>query len=167
MISGAFLTDPAIVEAINYVNSKVSPRLLAIPPSNYRPDMPNAPVYNTATAEANCYWPSNQCLRTTDTADFKADISTCPNNADWGLTYDDGPSEDPKAGTSQLLASLAAINFKSTFFIVGSNAVRFPNILKQMDAAGHQLALQYFHLTLVLGLTIHLLLLRTLKSLLS
>ena len=56
---------------------------------------------------------------------------------------DDGPAVDAagKYGTSQLLASLAAGNFKATFYIVGSNAVQFPNILTQIDAAGHELAL--------------------------
>ena len=143
MISGAFLTDPAIVEAINFVKSKVSSSILNIPRSNYKPSTPYAPDYPSGNAAKYCYWPANQCLRTTDTADFKADISTCPNSKDWGLTYDDGPSQDSKAGTSQLLASLASANFKSTFFIVGSNAVQFPNVLKKMDADGHQLALQY------------------------
>ena len=155
MISGSFLTDPAIVEAINFVKSKVSSSLLSIPPSVYQPSTPSSPIYSPTTAAANCYWPANQCLRTTDTADFKADIFTCPNAKDWGLTYDDGPSQDSKAGTSQLLAALASANFKSTFFIVGSNAVQFPNVLKQMDAEGHELALQYFRLTIVLGLITH------------
>jgi len=56
---------------------------------------------------------------------------------------DDGPAVDAagKYGTSQLLASLAAGNFKATFYIVGSNAVQFPDLLSQIDADGHELAL--------------------------
>ena len=45
-------------------------------------------------------------------------------------------------GTPQLLAALAAKGIKATFFVVGSNAFQNQQVLKDADAAGHQLATQ-------------------------
>lgn len=87
MISGDLLLDPAIQEAIDYVNAVVPAEILQIAPSVYRPDMPNSPVYPDGQAEATCYWPLRQCLRTEDSESFTADVFQCPRQNDWGLTY--------------------------------------------------------------------------------
>lgn len=55
---------------------------------------------------------------------------------DWGLTYDDGPSPY----TSDLLAYLDEVKLKSTFFVVGSRVISYPEILQAEYMAGHQIA---------------------------
>jgi cellulose synthase/poly-beta-1,6-N-acetylglucosamine synthase-like glycosyltransferase/peptidoglycan/xylan/chitin deacetylase (PgdA/CDA1 family)/spore germination protein YaaH len=52
------------------------------------------------------------------------------------LTFDDGP--DPRY-TSQVLDILKAKNVPGTFFIIGENAQRYPNLLKREFAEGHQI----------------------------
>lgn len=140
MISGALLTDPMIVDALVHVKATVPAALLNIKPSTYQTATPNAPLY-TDNAAANCYWPSASCLRTADTPNFKADISSCPNTGDWGLTYDDGPTVSATGGTPQLLAALKTKNVKATFYVTGSNSFQNGAVLKDIDAAGHQIAL--------------------------
>jgi len=54
----------------------------------------------------------------------------------WGLTYDDGPS----FYTSDLLNYLDQENLKSTFFVVGSRVISFPNILQTQYMGQHQIA---------------------------
>ena len=51
------------------------------------------------------------------------------------LTFDDGPS---RTETVRLLRILADRNVKATFFVVGNNAQRAPEILQQAKAAGHE-----------------------------
>jgi len=52
------------------------------------------------------------------------------------LTFDDGPN----ANTPAVLDALKALNIKATFFIVGNNARRYPDILARIAAEGHLLA---------------------------
>lgn len=54
----------------------------------------------------------------------------------WGLTYDDGPS----FYTSDLLNYLDSQELKSTFFVVGSRVISFPNILQTQYMGEHQIA---------------------------
>jgi len=53
------------------------------------------------------------------------------------LTFDDGPVPDE---TPFVLEQLARYEAKATFFCVGENLVRHPNIARQALAAGHRLA---------------------------
>lgn len=53
------------------------------------------------------------------------------------LTFDDGPHRDT---TPALLAVLAAKDVRATFFVVGENIVRFPNLLNSVVAGGHEIA---------------------------
>jgi len=46
----------------------------------------------------------------------------------------------PTANTPTLLATLKAANVKATFFVMGSNVIQNPDILKQELADGHHLA---------------------------
>ena len=58
-----------------------------------------------------------------------------PNNQKMiALTFDDGPNG---AATEQILNTLKERNVKATFFIIGANAERFPNIIKRMVSEGH------------------------------
>ena len=50
------------------------------------------------------------------------------------LTFDDGPGKNT---TPRLLDELKKRQAKATFFVVGTNAERYPDILKRMDAEGH------------------------------
>ncbi|ORX81958.1 glycoside hydrolase/deacetylase [Basidiobolus meristosporus CBS 931.73] len=68
----------------------------------------------------------------------------CPKPADvygckagqWALSFDDGPSEH----TSELLDILKAANVKATFLMVGSNVVKFPDVVKRAHQEGHQIS---------------------------
>lgn len=52
------------------------------------------------------------------------------------LTFDDGPNE----GTEALLQALKSAGVKATFFVVGSQARRYPDLLRQIASSGHELA---------------------------
>ena len=52
------------------------------------------------------------------------------------LTFDDGPNPEI---TPQVLALLRQYDAKATFFCVGENAARFPEIVAQIRAEGHAL----------------------------
>jgi len=58
------------------------------------------------------------------------------------LTFDDGPIPEE---TPFVLAQLAQFDAKATFFCVGENVVRYPEVARQVVAAGHQLANHTFH----------------------
>lgn len=64
-------------------------------------------------------------------------VDRCPNQNDWALTYDDGPS--PPTGT--VLNALSTHNAKATFFVVGSRVRTNPQLLIDAFNAGHQIAL--------------------------
>jgi peptidoglycan-N-acetylglucosamine deacetylase len=53
------------------------------------------------------------------------------------LTFDDGP--DP-IYTPQILDALAKYNAKATFFVIGAEAERFPEIIKRQAEEGHEIA---------------------------
>jgi len=53
------------------------------------------------------------------------------------LTFDDGPRP---GRTTRVLDVLEAEGIKATFFVCGRLVRRFPGILEEVDAAGHQLA---------------------------
>lgn len=50
------------------------------------------------------------------------------------LTFDDGPNE---TFTPQILAILKKYNIQATFFVVGMNAEKHPDLIKQIHAEGH------------------------------
>lgn len=82
-----------------------------------------------AADQSRCWWTCTGCTRATD-------ITECPNKMQWGLTYDDGPSYY----TSDLLNYLDQVNLKSTFFVVGSRVISFPQILQTQYMSQHQIA---------------------------
>ncbi|KAF9974957.1 chitin deacetylase [Actinomortierella ambigua] len=86
------------------------------------PVCPNPPIPN------ECYWTCEGCA-----AD---DITKCAAPNTWGLTFDDGPS----AITPELLDYLKAQKASATFFLIGSNVVQYPNVVKRELAEGHHLA---------------------------
>lgn len=53
------------------------------------------------------------------------------------LTFDDGPT----AGcTDRILDELLELNVKATFFVIGRNVERWPDLVRRMDAEGHGVA---------------------------
>ncbi|WP_433473446.1 polysaccharide deacetylase family protein [Spirillospora sp. CA-142024] len=52
------------------------------------------------------------------------------------LTFDDGPA----ASTGELLDILAARGVRATFFIIGENAAKHPELVRREHEAGHEVA---------------------------
>ncbi|GGE34205.1 polysaccharide deacetylase familiy protein [Pullulanibacillus camelliae] len=57
------------------------------------------------------------------------------------LTFDDGP--DPRY-TPELLDVLRTYNVQATFFVVGENAERYPEIIKRMHNEGHAIGIHHY-----------------------
>src|SRR5436309_611809 len=53
------------------------------------------------------------------------------------LTFDDGPHP---VTTRRILALLAATRHRATFFVLGAKARRYPEVVREIHAAGHTLA---------------------------
>jgi len=69
------------------------------------------------------------------TADPGEIIYFAPNTKKMvALTFDDGPNG---SATEQILDSLKKYNVKASFFLVGANAERYPQIAKRIMAEGH------------------------------
>ncbi|KAF9984058.1 chitin deacetylase [Modicella reniformis] len=86
------------------------------------PACPNPPIKD------ECYWTCDGCA-----AD---DIVKCKRPNTWGLTFDDGPSPD----TTNLLNYLKKTQVAATFFLIGTNVVQHPDIVKREATDGHHLA---------------------------
>jgi peptidoglycan/xylan/chitin deacetylase (PgdA/CDA1 family) len=54
------------------------------------------------------------------------------------LTFDDGPSP---AGTPAVLAALADLGWTATFFLLGSEVRRYPDVARSVVDAGHEIGL--------------------------
>jgi peptidoglycan-N-acetylglucosamine deacetylase len=54
------------------------------------------------------------------------------------LTFDDGPHPE---GTPAVLAALERLEMSATFYVVSAQARRYPRLLQDVAAAGHELAL--------------------------
>ena len=52
------------------------------------------------------------------------------------LTFDDGPHPDT---TPYLLDVLAQSNVEATFFLIGSNCAKYPELVRNISAAGHRI----------------------------
>lgn len=61
------------------------------------------------------------------------DVGKNANEKKIAFTFDDGPGPY----TEQLLDALKKRNVKVTFFVIGENAERYPELLKRMSADGH------------------------------
>lgn len=53
------------------------------------------------------------------------------------LTFDDGPHKNV---TDQILMTLQKYEVKATFFVLGQNAAKYPDVVKKADAFGHEIA---------------------------
>ncbi|ORZ00588.1 hypothetical protein BCR43DRAFT_485465 [Syncephalastrum racemosum] len=76
-----------------------------------------------------CVWTFTGCIGPDD-------LSTCPQG-NWAMTYDDGPSEfSPK-----LYDYLDSVNQKVTFFMVGGQVLKYPELAQRAYKAGHDIAM--------------------------
>src|SRR5438094_916479 len=62
------------------------------------------------------------------------EVRTTPLKGTVALTFDDGPNP---TYTPQILAILKKYNVKATFFMVGENARKYPEMVKLVLANGH------------------------------
>lgn len=77
-------------------------------------------------------------------ADTSADVEQAPKLI--ALTFDDGPRRDT---TSALLDGLAQRGVPATFFLIGEQLVGNEDLVRRMDAEGHQIGIHtYDHVTL-------------------
>ncbi|KAJ3057328.1 chitin deacetylase [Rhizophlyctis rosea] len=137
-ITGSYLQEKLVQDAWKHVQTVVRPELLAIKPSTYK-------QFADITYNDNPQTSGYKARRLQDTADFKADVYTCKGQNDWGLTYDDGPSNVIVGGqhvndTSAILQRLDSLGVKATFFVCGTAALSQPEILKATYQAGHEIA---------------------------
>ena len=98
---------------------------------NISPTAPGGCPNNTAAAadSSRCWWTCGGCVR-------DSDVSTCPTQNTWGLTYDDGPA----FYTPNLLSYLDQNSLKSTFFVIGSRAASLPAVLQTEYMGQHQIS---------------------------
>lgn len=59
-----------------------------------------------------------------------------PGSKGIALTFDDGPSPET---TSMILELLERYNFKATFFVIGEKAEKYPDLIRDILAAGHSI----------------------------
>jgi len=92
-----------------------------------------------ADASSRGWWTCGGYTRDTD-------IVACPTYLTWGVSFDDGPS----INTQKLLNYLGPRDIKSTFFVVGSRCIQYPNVLIEEYMSGHELSVHTWshpHLT--------------------
>jgi len=103
-----------------------------IPVAQGTPDMPRFPKCppEGQVNPDHCWWSCGGCLQPDD-------VVSCPSQDHWGLTYDDGPS----LASRELIKNLKEKDLSATFFIVGSQVLDYPDILKEQVEAGHHIAM--------------------------
>lgn len=67
----------------------------------------------------------------------KPSVQTAADPGTVALTFDDGPSP---VYTPEVLAILKKYNVKATFFVVGENAKKYPELVKEIHNQGHVVA---------------------------
>jgi peptidoglycan/xylan/chitin deacetylase (PgdA/CDA1 family) len=75
---------------------------------------------------------------------------TLPGAAGVALTFDDGPHPE---GTPAVLEVLAGAGARATFFVIGEQVERRPELVARIVAAGHQVALHGYRHRLQLRLS--------------
>ncbi|TPX38111.1 hypothetical protein SmJEL517_g00101 [Synchytrium microbalum] len=141
-ITDDFLTDAIVTSSMAYVESVVPAALLNVTPSTY---ILYSNVTYVADPVANCYWAGTLCTRNTSGGWGLPDVVYCPQNYQWGLTYDDAPSENIVNGvhsndTIALMDQLDAMNIKTTFFVTGSQSSYYPASLIAIANRSHHVA---------------------------
>ncbi|KAJ3184343.1 chitin deacetylase [Gaertneriomyces sp. JEL0708] len=136
-----YLLDPLITESVAYINAVVPKELLALQPSRNNSVVPAQPTYMN-DKEKYKWWTDPKHYTAVD------DIIKCPNENEWGITYDDGPSVNIVNGvhtfdTAHIRATLKTLDLKATFFVKGGPASG-PNGRAEVEATmaeGHEIAM--------------------------
>ncbi len=79
--------------------------------------------------------------------DAAADVEKSPPLI--ALTFDDGPRRDT---TAALMDGLAARGVKATFFLIGEQIVGNEDLVRRMDAEGHQIGIHTYDHVRLMGL---------------
>ncbi|KAI9282722.1 hypothetical protein BY458DRAFT_531115 [Sporodiniella umbellata] len=83
---------------------------------------------STSGEDKYCDWAKSGCTGNS--------LYQCPKGQ-WGLTFDDGPSEF----SPSLYDFLKSTNQKATLFMIGANVVKHPEIVKRAYEEGHEIAM--------------------------
>jgi peptidoglycan/xylan/chitin deacetylase (PgdA/CDA1 family) len=79
---------------------------------------------------------NDPCFESCGNTPSPDDIYGCPQDHNWALTFDDGPSNY----TNELLDILDRENVKATFCVMGAHVEQYPEVLKRAYESGHQIA---------------------------
>jgi peptidoglycan/xylan/chitin deacetylase (PgdA/CDA1 family) len=101
------------------------------------PAIPPKPVGSGTCPGSQCApGDCEKCWETCGNCPRKEDYYGCTNKNEWALSFDDGP----KSSTNQLLDTLKKKNIKATFFVMGGQAAKHPDIIRRMFKEGHEVA---------------------------
>lgn len=129
--------------ACQTAHTQSEPVVVVVPPD----EMSRPPSLGPATTATNSPVPANLAASappihanvsaTSPTAVGKSSYNSCQVSGPYiAMTFDDGPSAKL---TPQLLDMLKARGIKATFFVVGTNAAEYPQIIKRMVDEGHEI----------------------------
>ncbi|GAB2868161.1 hypothetical protein GCM10022221_81280 [Actinocorallia aurea] len=107
----------------------------SVPGSGTVPKTPTAAPVVKATPAAS---PSRPPLK-----DFQRPVTDCTVHKCVALTFDDGPGDH----TGRLLDLLSAAKAKATFFVVGGQAVQYPDLVFREVEEGHEVGNHTWHHT--------------------
>ncbi|ROO90687.1 peptidoglycan/xylan/chitin deacetylase (PgdA/CDA1 family) [Actinocorallia herbida] len=107
----------------------------SVPGSGAAPKTPTAAPVVSATPAAS---PSRAPLK-----DFQRPVTDCAKHKCVALTFDDGPGDH----TARLLDLLAEADAKVTFFLIGEQVVRYPDLVLREIEEGHEVGNHTWHHT--------------------
>lgn len=133
---GLFRTADAEMD-YDSVNTPSDPQWLQVVDLSQVPNLPVRPVGSGVCPNSACDGSDNDlCFESCGNDPAPDDIFGCPEDHQWALTFDDGPSNY----TLDLLNLLAKEDVKATFCVMGAHVEQYPDILKKIYEAGHQIA---------------------------
>ncbi|GAA5796994.1 hypothetical protein EDC94DRAFT_594605 [Helicostylum pulchrum] len=114
------------------------------------PKMPVRKVGSGICPDAACDGADNdRCFESCGNNPSPEDIYGCPQDHQWALTFDDGPSKY----TGELLDILDKEDIKATFCVMGSHVDQYADVLKRAYDSGHQIASHTFSHPHLMSLT--------------
>lgn len=114
------------------------------------PNLPVRAVGSGICPDATCDGADNdRCFESCGNAPSDDDIYGCPQDHQWALSFDDGPSNY----TTELLDYLDKEDIKATFCVMGAHVAKYPEILKRAYESGHQIASHTFSHPHLMSLT--------------
>ncbi|KAF9946905.1 chitin deacetylase [Mortierella alpina] len=117
------VNSPQVQAWLKEIDLTGVPAIAPYPPGDPTPACPTAAIN------------ANDCIRGCQSCNGD-DLFECTAPNTWGVTFDDGPAPS----TSTLLDYLRNQKISASFFVMGSNVIMYPDILKREVAEGHHLA---------------------------